>query len=107
MSPESDYEIASRVVDEEHKTAKLKLAHLCNLAETIAPSFRDKFDFSEPKHFDAWAEIAFTAAEALVRKQEALLAEEHKRWEAAHVAANNAFKAALSKATATAQEAKS
>lgn len=95
---------------DDFKTAQMKLAHRCNLAEALAPSFRDKFDFSEPKHFDAWADMAVMAADALIRKQEALFAEEKKRHEEAVLAENNAKKLAdltLSKASQTGQEAKS
>jgi hypothetical protein len=74
----------------EHTVAMSKLAHRCDLAEALAPSFRDKFDFSEPKHFDAWADMAVTAADAIIKKQEALLAEEKKRFEDAKLAEKKA-----------------
>ena len=54
--------------------AKNRLARISTLAESLMPAFRDKFDFSDPKNFDALAEICFTAAEAMFRNQEARLA---------------------------------
>ena len=51
--------------------AKNRLARISTLAESLMPAFRDKFDFSDPKNFDALAEMSFTAAEAMFRNQDA------------------------------------
>lgn len=70
----------------DHIEAMNRMARLASLAEALAPAFRDKFDFSEPKHFEAWADLAFKGAEALFAKQEALLAAEKKVFDDAKLA---------------------
>lgn len=41
-----------------------------NVALHLAPSFRDKLDYSDPGDHDKLADYAFLAAEAFVKKQE-------------------------------------
>ncbi len=50
-----------------------KIDALGSIAVHLAPAFRDKFDFSDPKDYDLLAERAWLAAEALVRKKDAML----------------------------------
>jgi hypothetical protein len=45
-----------------------------NISVSMAVSFRDKFDFSSPSHFDDLADISWKAAQALVAKREKELA---------------------------------
>ncbi len=35
----------------------------------LMPAFRDKFDFSDPKHFEALVDISLQAADALLAKR--------------------------------------
>ena len=44
------------------------------LAERLAPAFRDKLDFSKNEDYAALAEYAWLAADAVVKKQETMLA---------------------------------
>lgn len=39
-------------------------------AVRLAPSFRDKFDYSEDGHFGKLADLAFKAADALITKRD-------------------------------------
>ena len=71
MSPNLGHEVrASRIVDQS------------NLAQNLAPAFRDKFDFSDPKDYDKLADFAFAAADALMRKEEALIRAENAVYDA-------------------------
>ncbi len=44
--------------------------HRFTVAVAMAPAFRDKFDFSEPEHFDKLADMAYKAADALIAKRD-------------------------------------
>lgn len=81
-------------------TAMHSLVARATLAEALAPAFRDKFDFSDPKDFDKLADISFQAAEALHRKQTALLAEIEAKYENDLNAELKAEQARLAKAEA-------
>lgn len=43
------------------------------IAVALAPAFRDKFDFSDPKQFTDLADIAWKAAQAMVVKEKSVL----------------------------------
>lgn len=51
-------------------------AHLLHeIALRLAPAFRDKFDFSEPKQFKAWADLSWQGAEAMLERHQAAIRE--------------------------------
>jgi hypothetical protein len=50
-----------------------RVKNLHNIALAIAPSLRDKFDFSMDSQFTDWAKISYKAAEALLAETEAKL----------------------------------
>lgn len=54
----------------------------------LAPAFRDKFDFSEPKHFEAWADLAWQAADAMLQRKLKAIALANKELEKANDAAD-------------------
>lgn len=54
-------------------TAEERQLSVGRTALELAPSLRDKFDFSDAAQHDEWATLAFVAAEAFTKKQEAML----------------------------------
>lgn len=46
--------------------SELNIGKRLEIARFVAPAFTHKYDFSEQKHFDEWAIVAFKAADALV-----------------------------------------
>lgn len=50
-----------------------RTVNVCSYARTLAPAFRDKFDFGQPEDYDKLADMAFLAAEAMQKKEEALM----------------------------------
>lgn len=42
---------------------------LFSIAQGLAPAFRDKFDFSTPKHYEDWAEMSWKGAVALLDRK--------------------------------------
>ena len=68
-----------------------RATRVCEVAVKLAPSFRDKFDFSQrdsrpgdPSHFELLADISFKAAEAIVKKAESVMEEAAKKEDASH-----------------------
>lgn len=53
-------------------TGEERILKVASLAARMAPAFRDKYDFSDPKDYDGLAERAWLAAEALTRKEESV-----------------------------------
>lgn len=41
------------------------------IALKMAPSFRERFDFTDEKQYDAWLDMTFTAAEKFYKKTDA------------------------------------
>jgi hypothetical protein len=80
-----------------HVAAMQRLAHVSDLAASLAHAFRDKLDFSDPKDYDKLAEYAFNAAEGLTRKSEALVIIERDKYEEALVKENKAIEAAAAR----------
>lgn len=50
-----------------------RVTFISNVSISLAPAFRDKFDFSDEKDYDKLADRAWLAAEAIVKKREAEL----------------------------------
>ncbi len=46
--------------------ATTRATNLHNIALALAPSLRDKFDFSLDAQYNDWAKLAYKAAEALM-----------------------------------------
>ena len=51
-----------------------KHRYLDGMARSLAPSLRDKFDFSDDGQFAKWADLSFKAAQAFIDKSEPLFA---------------------------------
>lgn len=57
------------------------------IALALAPSLRDKFDFSQPEQYESWADISFVAADAFIKKAVALMTAARAADEVASLAA--------------------
>ena len=57
-------------MEDDLPTTDLHFDRICEAQLRIAPAFRDKFDYSDPKHFDDLAEITWKAAVAIIDKQD-------------------------------------
>lgn len=58
-------------------------------ALALAPSLRDKFDFSHPEQYETWADYAFLAADAFIKKADALLMAAKAKDDSASLAAKH------------------
>lgn len=47
---------------------KLNIGELLDIATRLAPAFRDKFDFSDPKDHDKMAALSFEQAKAMRKR---------------------------------------
>ena len=63
---------------EERESKEMRVKEVWGIAVRLAPSFRDKFDFSSDEHFSSWADIAYKAGEALLVKREKMIKEAGK-----------------------------
>lgn len=73
-------------------------------ARFLAPMFKDKFDYSDEKNYDALAEMAFKQAQAIIRKRDKMLAESTESYNKAK-AREDEVKAKAEAAAVAAEEA--
>jgi len=85
-------------VETAHEVRLDRIVSQSNLAQNLAPAFRDKFDFSDPKDYDKLADFAFAAADALLRKEEYLIRYENTDYELQLLAEQKAEQLRLAKA---------
>lgn len=65
----------------------LRISELHADALKLAPAFRNKLDFSDPKDYERLAEYAFSAAKAIRTKADELFSEASKKDEEAAIKA--------------------
>ncbi len=65
-------ELSANLIEEINRNALL-----------LAPTFRHKFDFSEPKHFEAWADLSWQGANAMLERKLKAIAAANKEFDAA------------------------
>lgn len=58
---------------------ELNIDELEEMAVHFVPAFRDKFDFSDPKHYEGVAHHAFEQAKAVRKMADELLTEARKK----------------------------
>lgn len=63
------YEQMRQVAEFDHQNELARINELHDIAVRLSPSFRDKYDFSDPKHFEAWADLTWTGAEAMLERK--------------------------------------
>lgn len=64
-----------------HQSRVERIKRVQEIAIPLAPAFRDKFDFSDPKNFYDMADLAWKAAEGLLDRTAKDMADSEKIWD--------------------------